>query len=147
MTTWTGCITSATRSSASGGTSTSSSFRIWRWWCGTPTDRSRSTESRSLSPPNLLGCTAVGFLAGLVLVPLTGAPIGAALGGAGTIIGSIEAAGVSNDFVRNLEALMKPGTSALFVLGSEGDMEVILRKIHGLSGTIWKTNVDGEHAR
>src|SRR5215470_11938085 len=54
--------------------------------------------------PNLLGCTAVGFLAGLVLVPLTGAPIGAALGGAGTIIGSIEAAGVSNDFVRNLEA-------------------------------------------
>ena len=98
--------------------------------------------------PNVLGCTAVGFLAGLVLgVPLTGATIGAALGGAGTAIGSITAAGISPDFVRDVEALMKPGTSALFVLDSEGDMEVILRKIQGLGGTILKTNVDREHAR
>jgi len=98
--------------------------------------------------PNLLGCTAVGFLAGLVLgVPLTGATIGAALGGAGTAIGSIEAAGISKDFVRDVEALMKPATSALFVLDNEGDMDVILRKIHGLGGTILKTNVDREHAR
>src|SRR5262249_27088395 len=86
--------------------------------------------------PNLLGCTAVGFLAGLVLgVPLTGATIGAALGGAGTAIGSIAAAGISDDFVRDVEALMKPGTSALFVLDSEGDMDVILHKIHALGGT------------
>jgi len=98
--------------------------------------------------PNLLGCTAVGFLAGLVLgVPLTGATIGAALGGAGTAIGTIAAAGISNDFVRDVEALMKPGTSVLFVLDSEGDMDVILHKIHGLGGTILKTNVDREHAR
>ena len=98
--------------------------------------------------PNVLGCTAVGFLAGLVLgVPLTGATIGAALGGAGTVIGSIKAAGISNDFVRDVEALMKPGTSALFVLDSEGDMDVILQKIHGLGGIILKTNVDREHAR
>src|SRR5262249_35105816 len=34
---------------------------------------------------NVLGCTAVGFLAGLVLAaPLTGATIGALIGGAGT---------------------------------------------------------------
>ncbi len=98
--------------------------------------------------PNLLGCTAVGFLAGLVLgVPLTGATIGAALGGAGTAIGTIAAAGISDDFVRDVETLMKPGTSALFVLDSEGDMDVILHKIHGLGGTILKTNVDREHAR
>src|SRR5262249_19022417 len=35
---------------------------------------------------NLLGCTAVDFLAGLVLLaPLTGATVGALLGGAGTV--------------------------------------------------------------
>src|SRR5215468_12700188 len=62
--------------------------------------------------PNLLGSTAVGFLAGLVLgVPLTGATIGAALGGAGTAIGSIAEGGISNDFVRDGETSMKPGTS------------------------------------
>src|SRR5262249_59400487 len=101
-----------------------------------------STFDRRQLPlaPNVLGCTAVGFLAGLVLgVPLTGATIGAALGGAGTAIGSITAAGISPDFVRDVEALMKPGTSALFVLDSEGDMDVILRKIPGLAGAPLET--------
>jgi len=98
--------------------------------------------------PNILGCTAVGFLAGLVLgVPLIGATIGAMAGGAGTAIGSAAAAGIGNDFVREVEGLMKPGTSALFVLESEGDMNVILHKIHGLGGTVLKTNVDAERAR
>ena len=80
-------------------------------------------------------------------VPLTGATIGATVGGAGTAIGSIAAAGISNDFVTEVEALMKPGTSALFVLDGEGDMDVILYRIRGLGGTVLKTNVDVERAR
>ena len=42
---------------------------------------------------------------------------------------------------------MKPGTSALFVLDDEGDMEMILYKIRGLGGTVLKTNVDVERAK
>jgi uncharacterized membrane protein len=42
---------------------------------------------------------------------------------------------------------MKPGTSALFVLDDEGDMEVILYRLRGLGGTLLKTNVDLERAR
>jgi uncharacterized membrane protein len=80
-------------------------------------------------------------------VPLTGATIGATVGGAGTVIGSIAATGISNDFVREVETLMKPGTSALFVLDSEGDMDVVLYRIHGLGGTVLKTNVNREHAQ
>src|SRR5262249_33993450 len=42
-------------------------------------------RERFPSVTNILGCTAVGFLAGLVLLaPLTGATVGALLGGAGT---------------------------------------------------------------
>src|SRR5215470_16744974 len=68
---------------------------------------------------NILGCTAVGFLAGLVLLaPLTGAAVGAVLGGAGTAA----AVGIGDDFVREVEGLMQPGTSVLFVLDSAGDM-------------------------
>ena len=37
---------------------------------------------------------------------------------------------------------MKPGTSAVFVLEDGGDMDVILPDIHGLGGTLLKTNVD-----
>jgi uncharacterized membrane protein len=96
---------------------------------------------------NILACTAVGFLAGLVVAaPLTGAAVGAALGTAGTAV-SVASAGVSADFVRDVEGLMKPGTSALFVLDDAGDMEMILHTIRGLGGTVLKTNVDRERAK
>src|SRR4029434_7715376 len=75
---------------------------------------------------NILGSTVVGFLAGLVLLaPMTGATVGALVGGAGTAA-SLAAVGIEDDFVREVEGLMKPGTSAVFVLDSEGDMDVIL---------------------
>jgi uncharacterized membrane protein len=96
---------------------------------------------------NILGCTAVGFLAGLVLAaPLTGATIGALVGSVG-VAASAATVGIRADFVREVEGLMKPGTSALFVLDDQGDMEVILHAIQGLGGTVLKTNVDLERAR
>ena len=96
---------------------------------------------------NILACTSVGFLAGLVLAaPLTGAAVGALVGSMGSAA-SAAAAGIDENFVREVEGLLKPGTSALFVLDSEGDMDVILRAIRGLGGTVMKTNVDVERAR
>ena len=96
--------------------------------------------------PNILGCTTVGFIVGLVLgVPLTGAAVGALLGGVGSGVNA--AVGIADDFVREVEGMMKPGTSALFVLDHEGDMEVILHNIRGLGGTVLKTNVDVERAK
>src|SRR5262249_59420661 len=89
----------------------------------------------------------VGFLAGLVLgAPLVGAAVGAAVAGAGTAA-VMASAGLGGDFIKEIQALMKPGTSALFVLDSEGDMDVILHRIRGLGGTVLKTNVDVERAR
>ena len=94
---------------------------------------------------NILACTGAGFLAGLVLAaPLTGATIGALLGSAGT---AATQAGIGEDFIRDAEALMKPGTSAVFVLDDSGDMEIILHKIQGLGGKVLKTNVDLERAK
>src|SRR5262245_24826673 len=90
---------------------------------------------------NLMGCTTVGFLTGLVLgTPLTGAAIGALLGGAGSAAAAANV-GISGDFIREVEALMKPGSSTLFVLDAEGDMDLILNGIRGLGGTVLKTNV------
>jgi uncharacterized membrane protein len=96
---------------------------------------------------NVLASAAVGFLAGLALAaPLTGAAVGALLGGAGTTAVATEA-GISDDFVREVERLMKPGTSALFILDDAGDMEVILHAIQGLGGAVLKTNVNPERAK
>jgi uncharacterized membrane protein len=96
---------------------------------------------------NVLSCTALGLLVGLVVAaPLTGATIGALLGGVGSA-GAASAIGIDEGFVRDVERIMKPGTSALFVLDDEGDMELILHHIRGLGGTVLKTNVDTERAR
>jgi len=95
---------------------------------------------------SILGSTAVGLLTGLVLAaPLTGAIVGATLGGAGTAAAA--QTGIGADFIHEVEELMKPGTSALFVLDDEGDMKLILRRIRGLGGTVVKTNVDLERAK
>ena len=104
-------------------------------------------QERFPAASNVLGVSAVGFLAGLVLgVPLVGAAIGAAVGGAGAAR-IMTSAGIGGDFVREVQGLMKPGTSALFLLDRVGDMDAILRGIRGLGGTVLKTNVDAERAR
>ena len=96
---------------------------------------------------NILGCSVVGFLAGLVVgAPITGATIGAMVGGTGSVA-VLASAGIGEEFIKDVERLMKPGTSALFVLDDLGDMDVILHKIRGLGGTVLKTNVDLEHAK
>jgi uncharacterized membrane protein len=76
--------------------------------------------------------------------PLTGAAVGTLLASIGTCP---EAAGISDDFVREVGGLIKPGTSVLFVLDEEGNMDAILRGIRGLGGTVLKTNVDLERAK
>jgi uncharacterized membrane protein len=93
----------------------------------------------------LRGRTLVNFLAGLALgaPPLTGAAVGGWVGRNG---GAAAEAGLDDDFIREVGAQMKPGTSALFVLDREGDMSAILQGIRGLGGKVLRTNVDLQRA-
>jgi uncharacterized membrane protein len=95
-----------------------------------------------LTPKPIRGRTIAGFLAGLALgaPPLTGGAVNALLRGTAGV-------GISDHFVGEVEGLMKPGTSALFVLEKEGDMDAILQGIRGLGGTVLKTNVDLQRAK
>jgi uncharacterized membrane protein len=96
---------------------------------------------------NVLGSSVVGFLAGLVLGgPLVGAAVGAIIGSAGSAAVAASV-GIGEDFLGEVQELMKPGTSAIFVLDYEGDMDLILHAIRGLGGTVLKTNVDFERAK
>ena len=79
-------------------------------------------------------------------MPVTGAALGAALGTAGTAM-TAASTGIGDDFVHEVEALLKPGTSALLVLDDAGDMEMILHTIKGLGGTVLKTNVDPQRLK
>src|SRR5262245_18197125 len=96
---------------------------------------------------NVLGCSVVGLVAGLVVgAPLIGAAVGAMVGGTGCVA-VLVSVGIGDDFVRQVKGLMKPGTSTIFVLDDEGDMDVILHAIRGLAGTVLKSNVDLERAK
>jgi uncharacterized membrane protein len=94
---------------------------------------------------NVRGHGFAGFLAGLALgaPPLTCAAVGALLRGTA---GSSDV-GIDEGFITEVERLMTPGTSALFVLDQEGDMDAILQGIRGLGGTVIKTNVDLERLK
>jgi uncharacterized membrane protein len=99
-----------------------------------------------LSIPRSRGHSFASFLAGLALgaPPLTGSAAGVLARAAG---GTAAEAGIGEAFVHEVQALMKPGTSALFVLDHAGDMPGILRGIRGLGGTVLRTNVDVQRAK
>ena len=99
-----------------------------------------------VAAPNFRGHTFASFLAGLALgaPPLTGAAVGALERAAGATAAGV---GIDDDFVGEVGALLKPGTSALFVLDQEGDMAGILQGIRGLGGAVLKTNVELERAK
>jgi uncharacterized membrane protein len=76
--------------------------------------------------------------------PLTGAAVGTLLDSLGD---TADTACISNQFVREVEGLITPDTSVLFVLDEVGNMDAILRGIQGLGGTVLKTNVELERAK
>jgi uncharacterized membrane protein len=92
------------------------------------------------------GCHSfASFLAGLALAapPLTGAAVGALV----RRTGAWAQVGIDEEFVRAVEALMQPGTSALFVLDQVYDREALAQGIRGLGGRVLKTNVDLKQAK
>jgi uncharacterized membrane protein len=87
-----------------------------------------------------------GLLAGVALAAplLTGPAVCAVLKDSTSIASDI---GIGDDFICEIEQLMKPGTSAMFVLDQVGDMDHVLQGIRGLGGTVLKTSVDLERAK
>ena len=92
------------------------------------------------------GGAPASFLAVLALgvPPMTDPAVEAVLGEFGACA---VAAGISDDFVRELARLIKPGTSVLFAPDDGGDIDAILPAIRGWGGTVLKTNVDPERAK
>jgi uncharacterized membrane protein len=96
--------------------------------------------------PKIHGGAIAHFLAGLSLgaPPLSGVAVDAMFARIGA---SHAGVGISEEFVREVARLIKPGTSVIFVLDQAGNMDAILRAIRGLGGTVLKTSVDLERAR
>ncbi|MBX9623677.1 MAG: DUF1269 domain-containing protein [Gemmataceae bacterium] len=107
------------------------------------------TLARDEQPTAATGVAGFGFLGlvigAVVLQPLAGAVVGAALGGLG--VGLAKRLGIDDAFVREVRGLMRPGTSALFLLTRTDNPEAVVRHITGLGGAVVKTNVHADLAR
>jgi uncharacterized membrane protein len=83
----------------------------------------------------------LGLLLASVFFPLAGLAIGA-VGGA--LIGKSLDLGVDKKFVKDVTETLKPGSSALFVIGSEGRADVVAGALRPFKGTIYQTTLPTE---
>jgi uncharacterized membrane protein len=94
-----------------------------------------------------LGGGFLGLLLGVMFAPIGGLLIGAAAGG---LIGSAFDVGISKKFIKDVEASMEPGTSALFVIFREADLTMALAALKPFKGEVYQTSLDPddeEHLR
>jgi uncharacterized membrane protein len=87
-----------------------------------------------------VGGGILGLMIASVFFPLAGLVIGAIGGG---LIGKSMDKGVDQKFVKDVTETLKPGTSALFVIGS-GDPAVVLAILRPFHGTIYQTTLPSE---
>jgi uncharacterized membrane protein len=88
-----------------------------------------------------------GFVLGLfVLMPLAGAAVGAGIGaGTGALAGHFADYGIDDNFVKQLEASLKPNTSAIMVLVSRVNPDKVLPEVSTYGGTLVRTSLSMEN--
>lgn len=88
-----------------------------------------------------VGGGLLGLLIAGVFFPLAGLAIGAIGGG---LIGKALDLGVDKKFVKDVTETLKPGSSALFVIGSHGNRDAVATVLSPFHGTIYQTTLPTE---
>jgi len=83
-----------------------------------------------------------GTLIGLIFMnPLLGLAVGA---GAGAVSGALSDVGINDDFMKDLAATFKNGSSVLFVLVRKATPDKVLEELQGTGGKVIKTSLTHE---
>jgi len=89
----------------------------------------------------------LGLLLGFMFAPLGALILGAAAGG---LIGASLDLGISKKFIKDVEASMEPGTSAIFIVIKEANPTMALAALKPYQGEVYHTSLDPddeEHLR
>lgn len=96
-------------------------------------------QSYNLPAAGAVGGGFWGLLIGtLFLSPLLGVVAGAA---AGAVAGALTDVGIDDDFMKELAATLRPGSSALFVLVRKATPDKVLEAVQGTGGKVLKTSL------
>ena len=88
-----------------------------------------------------IGGGVLGLLLAGVFFPLAGLAIGA-IGGA--LVGKALDMGVDQKFVKDVTETLKPGSSALFVIGSSDEPAVVMSALRPFQGTVYQATLSTE---
>jgi uncharacterized membrane protein len=86
-----------------------------------------------------VGGGMLGLILASVFFPLAGLAVGAL---SGALIGKSLDMGVDKKFVKDVTETLKPGSSALFVIGSGDNQAVVVGALRPFQGTIYQTTLD-----
>jgi len=88
-----------------------------------------------------VGGGVIGLLLAGIFFPLAGITLGA-IGGA--LVGKTLNLGVDQKFVKDVTESLKPGSSALFIIGSSGDPGLVFATLRPFQGTVYQTTLPTE---
>jgi uncharacterized membrane protein len=99
-------------------------------------------QSFNLTASGALSGGFWGALVGLLFMnPLLGVAVGM---GAGAVGGALSDVGINDDFMKNLAATFKNGTSLLFVLVRKATPDKVLEELRGAGGKVIQTSLTHE---
>lgn len=88
-----------------------------------------------------VGGGLIGLMLGFIFFPIGGLVIGT-LGGA--LAGKLADLGVDQKFVKDIEAALQPGTSALFLIVRHADPNAAVAALKPYKGTVYQTTLSTE---
>jgi uncharacterized membrane protein len=109
-----------------------------------PSDRKKpkTRQLSNLAGKGALGGAFWGLLFGLLFfVPVIGIAVGAATGAAA---GALSDVGIDDSFIDKVRSEVTPGTSALFALTSDADMDKVGPAFEGFHPTLIQSNLAAE---
>ncbi len=113
------------------------------WAAGAKKPKTR--QLNNVAGAGALGGGFWGLLFGLIFfVPILGLAMGAAMG---AMAGAMRDVGIDDDFIKEVQSKVTPGTSALFALTSDGVPDKVAEAFKGIDGELLHTNLSDEQEK
>lgn len=110
-----------------------------------PGDHIEIKQTQSVKGKFALRGSGIGLLAGILL----GGPIGGLIGGTviGAVSGALKDVGIDDKFIRQASEMLKPGSSALFLMGKADDPDRFSAELKPFKAVVATTNLSPEQEK